>query len=141
MSSYFRGLALILVLVCICTELSHAAERCLGVALVEVRSLAGLPADLRKKLPTMTHGLHGIADRGGSFNVTDDGVDPDLPMQRFSLAAVGTTCAVVAVEHGGYAHRYELTEYHLAAGKWIAAGSSAFHAEPKTVGDLLVGHQ
>ena len=140
MSNNFRDLTLILMLAVICTESSFAAERCFGVAIVEVRSLVGLPADLRKQLPTMTHGLHGIADRRGSFNVTDV-VDPDLPMQRFSLAAVGTTCAVVAVEHGGLAHRFELTEFHLVAGKWITVGSSALHAEPKTVGDLLVGHE
>jgi hypothetical protein len=118
----------------------NAADRCSGIAVIEVRSLAGLPADLRKQLPATSRGLRGLADRGGAFNVTDV-VDDSLPMRRFTLAAVGATCAVVAVEYGGYSHGFELTEYRLAAAGWGSVWRSTVLAEPRSVRDLLGGQR
>jgi hypothetical protein len=141
MGGNHHGLALLVTLAAYCAECSNAAERCVGVAVTEVRSLASLPADIRKHFPANSSGLEGIADRGGSFNVTDDGIDHDLPMTRFTLAAVGATCAVIAVEHGGYAHSFELTEFRLSAGVWGIAGSRSVFAEPKAVHDLLVDRE
>jgi hypothetical protein len=116
--------------------IAYGEERCSGVAVTEVRSLDKLPNPLRRLLPNSTSGLNGIADRGDRFNATDV-VDDDLPMRRFSLAAVGTTCAVIAVEYGGRAHGFELTEYRLTGTGWNSIAHHAVFNEPKSVKDLL----
>ena len=113
-----------------------AQERCAGEAVTEVRSLSKLPSDLRRLLPIHTRGLDGIADRGGRFNVTDV-VDEDLPMHRFTLAAIGKSCAVVAIEYGGRAHGFQLTEYRLAISGWRSVGKNSVFNEPISVTDLL----
>jgi hypothetical protein len=77
----------------------------------------------------------GIADRGDRFNVTDV-VDPTLPMRRFTLAAVGTTCAIIAVEHGGRGHGFELTEFHLTDAGWHPTSRHTRFDEPKSIKDL-----
>jgi hypothetical protein len=115
---------------------AHAEGRCSGAVVAEVRSLGALPRQIRRLLPGATSGLDGIADRGGRFNVTDV-TDHDLPMRRFALAAVGASCAVVAVEYGGRAHGFELTEYHLADDAWKAVERRKIPDEPKSTKDLL----
>src|ERR1700722_19809418 len=115
---------------------AHAEDRCSGVAITEVRSLKALPIQLRHLLPGATSGPDGIADRGGRFNVTDV-IDHDLPMRRFVLAAVGTSCAVIAVEYGGGTHGFELTEYRLTDEAWKAVQHRAVLGEPKSTKDLL----
>jgi hypothetical protein len=115
---------------------AHAEDRCSGVAITEVRSLDALPIQLRHMLPGATSGPDGISDRGGRFNVTDV-TDHDLPMRRFVLAAIGTSCAVIAVEFGGRAHGFELTEYRLTDEAWQAVRHRAVLGEPKSTRDLL----
>jgi hypothetical protein len=117
-------------------SLSYAGERCSGKPVAEVLTLQHLPSQLRQLLPAATSGMAGIADRGGQFNATDV-VYHDWPMQRFSMAAVGATCAVIAVEHGGRAHNFVLTEYHLADGVWTSVESRTAFEEPKSTEDLL----
>jgi hypothetical protein len=116
---------------------SFGDDRCSGVTVTEVRSLLTLPNQIRRLLPSDTHGLDGIADRGGRFNATDVVVDQDVPMRRFILAAVGTTCTVIAVEKGGRAHYFELTEYRLTATGWASHRRDAVFQEPKSASDLL----
>jgi hypothetical protein len=116
--------------------LTSAEDRCSGAAVTEVRSLDALPIQLRHLFPNSTTGVGGIADRGGRFNATDVIVH-DLPMRRFVLAAVGTACAVVAVEYGGRSHGFELTEYRLAADGWKAGERRTSSSEPKSTKDLL----
>ncbi len=113
--------------------------RCAGVALKEIRSLRGLPTELRRLLPKQTQGLDGIADSGERFNITDV-VDHDLPMRRFTLAAVGDNCAVMAVEHGGYAHYFELIEYRLTGSAWRSLDSENVERKPTSIDDLLNLH-
>jgi hypothetical protein len=115
---------------------AHAEDRCSGVAITEVRSLKALPNQLRHLLPSATSGQDGIADRGGRFNVTDV-TDHELPMRRFVLAAVGASCAVIAVEYGGRAHGFELTEYRLTDEAWKATQHRTVLGEPKSTKDLL----
>jgi hypothetical protein len=115
---------------------AHAEDRCSGVAVAEVRSLKALPNQLRHLLPNATSGLDGIADHGDRFNVTDV-TDHGLPMRRFVLAAVGASCAVIAVEYGGRAHGFELTEYRLTDGAWKAVQHRTRLGEPKSTKDLL----
>jgi len=81
--------------------------------------------------------VDGIADRDGRFNVTDVTAH-NWPMRRFVLAAVGTSCAVVAVEYGGRAHGFELTEYRLTGEGWKAGERRILSSEPKSTKDLLV---
>jgi hypothetical protein len=113
-----------------------AENACNAARLVEVRSLAALPTAIRHLLPSATSGLDGIADRGGDFNVTDV-VNHDLPMRRFTLAGVQTTCAVIAVEYGGIVHGFEVTEYKLTAAGWRSNWRRAVFSEPHSVADLL----
>jgi hypothetical protein len=113
--------------------------RCAGVPLREVRSLNGLPGELRRLLPERSTGLDGIADSGGDYNVTDV-VDPKLPMRRFSLAAVGDDCAVIAVERGGYSHYFEVTEYRLVGGAWHSLGTENVGRKPNSTDELLTRH-
>ncbi|MGP0056362.1 MAG: hypothetical protein ACLPQI_12480 [Steroidobacteraceae bacterium] len=116
---------------------TYAEDRCSGAAAVtEVRSLEALPNHLRHLFPSATSGVDGIADRGGRFIVTDV-IDHDWPMRRFVLAAVGASCAVVAVEYGGRAHGFELTEYRLTGGEWKAVERRTLSSEPKSTKDLL----
>jgi hypothetical protein len=116
---------------------THAEDRCSGEAVTEVRSLAALPNQLRHMFPSSTSGVDGIADRGGRFNVTDV-TNQNWPMRRFVLAAVGTSCAVVAVEYGGRAHGFELIEYRLTGEVWKAGERRSLSSEPKSTKDLLV---
>jgi hypothetical protein len=110
--------------------------RCPGVSASEVRSLNDLPNDLRKMLPGSETGFDGIADRDGPFNATDV-VRPNVPTRRFNLAAVGAGCAVVAVERGGMAHHFELTEYRLMAGEWTEVRRWELLQAPRGISDLL----
>jgi hypothetical protein len=115
---------------------TYAEDRCNGASVTEVRSLEALPNQLRHLLPSSTSGVDGMADRGGRFNATDVIVH-DWPMRRFVLAAVGASCAVVAVEYGGRAHGFELTEYLLTGEGWRAGERRTLSSEPKSTGDLL----
>jgi hypothetical protein len=116
--------------------LTRAEDRCSGATVTEVRSLEALPIQLRHLFPSSTSGVDGIADRGGRFNATDVIVH-DWPMRRFVMAAVGTSCAVVAVEYGGRAHGFELTEYRLTGEGWKAGERRTLSIEPKSTRDLL----
>jgi hypothetical protein len=116
---------------------TYAEDRCSGAAVTEVRSLEALSIQLRHLFPSSTSGVDGIADRGGRFNATDVIVH-DWPMRRFVLAAVGTSCAVVAVEYGGRAHGFELTEYSLTGEGWKAGERHTLSSVPKSTKDLLV---
>jgi hypothetical protein len=116
--------------------LSTAADRCAGRSTTEVQSMRDLPMSLRALLPSADHGPNGIADHGGRFNATDV-VDHNLPGRRFTLAAVASTCAVIAIEYGGIATGYELTEYRLLQGHWQRAEHLVVYREPRTIADLL----
>jgi hypothetical protein len=138
MDTQRHGLNLILALVAVFSAApSYGEDRCPGVALTEIRSLEKLPNQIRRLLPSATRGVDGIADRGDPFNVTDV-VAHDLPMRRFTLAAVGATCAVIAVEYGGRAHGFELTEYRLTDAVWHTVGRHSVSVEPKSTKDLLI---
>jgi hypothetical protein len=115
---------------------SFADSPCLGVALTEMRSLMQLPPALRQVLPNKTVGLDGIADRGANFNTGDALVD-DLPRQRFGIAAVGATCAIIAVEHGGIGFHTTLNEYHFTAAGWRRTAFRTTTTSPDSLADLL----
>jgi hypothetical protein len=112
------------------------AARCSDQSLTEVRSLATLPAALRQLLPAQAQAPDGIADRGAPFNGTDV-VDAKLPRQRFVLAAVGSSCAIIAVEHGGIAHNFVMTEFRLASSEWHRVSGEYVFREPASVDDLM----
>jgi hypothetical protein len=117
--------------------ISHSNERCVGATLNEATSLAALPDGVRRLLASMGNGFDGIADKGGRFNATDV-VDHNVPMRRFILAAVGATCAVVAIEHGGLAHNFEVREYQVVGSAWQLTSHATVFNEPRSVADLVV---
>ena len=79
-----------------------------GYALSEVRTLRELPSGIQAALGVGTPGLDGIADRNGKYNPTDV-VDSSLPMRRFLVAGVDANTTLVAIEHGGFGWRVEVT--------------------------------
>ncbi|HEV2700047.1 MAG TPA: hypothetical protein VGV09_00330 [Steroidobacteraceae bacterium] len=115
---------------------SFADSPCSGVALSEVRSLTLLAPTLRQVLPKNTDGLDGIADRGADFN-SGDALVANLPRQRFGIAAVSATCAIIAVEHGGIAFHTTMTEYHFTLAGWRPVAHSMTFASPNSMQDLL----
>jgi len=133
----FASVGTIMVVVLSCgSGACFGGERCPGVSMSEVRSLGKLPSALRKQLPGSESGLDGIADRDARFNATDV-VTPNVPTRRFTLAAVGATCAVIAVERGGIARWFEVTEYRLSGATWNPVGKLAIRQEPRSTADLL----
>jgi hypothetical protein len=141
MDTHHYGLNLILALLVVFSAApSCGKDRCPGEVLTEIRSLEKLPTPLRRLLPNATRGLDGIADRGGPFNATD-AVTHDFPMRRFTLAAVGATCAVIAVEYGGRGHGFELTEYRSTDVGWHSIARYIVYDEPKSTTDLLTKGQ
>lgn len=115
---------------------SSAKNACDTTQLTGVRSLGNLPGPIRRLLPSATRGQSGIADRGGNFNVTDV-IDPSLPMRRFTLAGVGSTCALIAIEYGGFVHGFEVAEYGLTTVGWRLRWRRTVVREPSSVADLV----
>lgn len=115
---------------------AHAAARCVGETATEFRTLRELPEAVRVLLPRDAHGLGGIAEQGQRFN-SIDAIERDLPLQRFALAAVGTTCAVIAVEYGGIATHFGLTEYRLGKSGWQQSDHILIFRRPTSVAELL----
>ncbi len=114
----------------------HASAHCAGESVVEIRALKDLPEAVRQLLPRDTHGLGGIAEPGQRFNSIDL-IERDLPLQRFALAAVGAGCAVIAVEYGGIATHFVLTEYRLGKSGWDRSDRITMFWRPKSVAELL----
>jgi hypothetical protein len=117
-------------------SIGASAQRCPGESVREVTSLDNLPRELRALLPRDNAGLDGIADRGRPFNATDV-VLHDLPRRRFTLAAVSSSCAVIAVQYGGIATGFTLTEYHLVQNRWLMVSHTFVFREPRSATDLL----
>jgi hypothetical protein len=115
---------------------SFADSPCPGVPLTEVRALAQLPPTLRQVLPKKADGLDGIADRGANFN-SGDALVANLPRQRFGIAAVGATCAIIAVEYGGIAFHTIMTEYHFTVAGWRPDAHRTTAISPDSMPDLL----
>jgi hypothetical protein len=115
---------------------SFADSPCSGIALTEIRSLTQLSPTLRQVLPKNADGLDGIVDRGANFN-SGDALVANLPRQRFGIAAVSATCAVIAVEHGGFAFHTTMTEYHFTLAGWRPAAHSMTGSSPGSMEDLL----
>jgi hypothetical protein len=115
---------------------SFADSPCSGVALTEVRSLTQLSPTLRQVLPKKADGLDGIVDRGANFN-SGDALVANLPRQRFGIAAVSATCAIIAVGHGGIGFHTTLTEYHFTLAGWRPVAHSTTGSSPGSMQDLL----
>jgi hypothetical protein len=113
-----------------------ADSPCPGVALTEVRSLTQLAPTLRQVLPQKADGLDGIVDRGANFN-SGDALVANLPRQRFGIAAVSATCAIIAVEHGGIGLHTTMTEYHFTAAGWRPVAHGITGPSPGSMQDLL----
>jgi hypothetical protein len=126
---------LVAVLGAVMPVLGVGAGRCSVQGASEIVSLSGLPAALRTLLPRPERGMDGIADRGSRFNATDVRGNA-LPSRRFALAAVFGDCAVIAIEYGGIARVFEITEYHLIQGRWNVTSRTSVFREPRTVMDL-----
>jgi hypothetical protein len=115
---------------------SSANSPCSGVALTEARSLTQLSPTLRQVLPKNADGLDGVVDRGANFN-SGDALVANLPRQRFALAAVSATCAIIAVEHGGIGFHTILTEYHFTLAGWRPVAHSTTGPSPGSMQELL----
>jgi hypothetical protein len=107
-----------------------------GHSLQEIRSLDALPPALQTILGTSKQGLDGIAEPNGKYNATDF-VDGRLPMRRFLVAGLDQEMALVAVEHGGYAWRVEVTQYSLRSQTPAEEKSWTTYASPQSLRELV----
>lgn len=72
-----------------------------------------------------------------SFSSMTDVIDDSLPMHRFTLAAVGSNCALIAIEHGGFVHGFDVAEYGLTTVGWRLRWLRTVVREPNSVADLV----
>jgi hypothetical protein len=117
---------------------SYATEKfaCVGASFAEVRSLAELPQEVSALLGKERKGPEGIADQGGKFNKTDVVID-NLPMRRFSLAAVSADCILVAVERGGRGYFVELLAFEHNNTGWHAGKRQSVNSVPRSLQELV----
>ena len=120
------------------TALAEDYRNCTSKPLTEARSLERLPSEISSLLGRERAGLEGIADRGGKFNVTDV-VDNKLPRRRFVLGGFNDACAVVAIEHGGRGHWFEVVTFTQTKGKWQFRERRSIDAAPTSL-DALRRH-
>ena len=125
------------VAVCSIPVAAHTVDSvsCKAQQLTEVRSIALLPKGLQAQLGYDQTGSMSIADRGAEFNPTD--VNNELPMQRFVLADVGSTCALGAVEQGGRAHFFQLRVFVRTDSEWKELRRKSLREEPRSANDLV----
>ena len=78
-----------------------------------VTSVRGLPLGVRDGLQTLfgSEALD-IAEPGAAFQVTDDLVDPKLPIRRLVAAGCSTDHCLVYYERGGIAHTWQVALFH-----------------------------
>ena len=123
------------------TVSAYAAEKidCSGIAFLEVRSLAELPAEVGTLLGKDRPGFAGIAEHNGKFNLTDALLPgkEKLPFRRFSLAAVSTNCILVAVEHGGIAYSVELWAFERSHSQWRGEQRESIFNVPLSLQELI----
>ena len=106
-----------------------------GHSLREVTSLRELPPAVQSTLGVGIPGLDGIANRGESYNPTDV-VDSRLPMRRFVVAGLDADTALVAVEHGGFGWRVEVTAFADIQRKPIPEREWTLFETPTSLRDL-----
>jgi hypothetical protein len=104
--------------------------------LVEVRSIEGLPTDVKKILGRQKTGVDGIADKWEKFNTTDVIYD-QLPMRRFIAGGSGPSSAVVAYEQGGRGYSIQAAAFALERSGWIKVGQWTLHENPYTLRGLV----
>lgn len=78
-----------------------------------VTSIRGLPLGVRDGLQTLfgSQALD-IAEPGAEFQVTDDIVEPKLPIRRLVAAGCSTDHCLVYYERGGIAHTWQVAVFH-----------------------------
>jgi hypothetical protein len=78
-----------------------------------VTSIRGLPLGVREGLQTLfgSETLE-IAEPGAAFQVTDDVVDPKLPIRRLAATGCSTDHCLVYYERGGITHTWQVALFH-----------------------------
>jgi hypothetical protein len=105
-------------------------------ALVEVRTLDGLPREVNTLLGRDKSGLEGIADARKPFNKTDV-VDPRLPMRRFIVAGSSLSSVLVAYEQGGIGYSVHAIGFALEPSGWTELGEWTLSENPLTLWRLI----
>jgi len=113
---------------------------CAGKPLSEVRTLTALPNEVNSLLGQSRAGMDGIADQGGKFNVTDV-VDERLPMRRFVIAGLNSSCLLVAVERGGRGYSIELIVFEHDNDKWQITQRRYLDKIPQSLDDLVADQE
>ena len=128
--------AMVLVALATCAAAAGAQFVIDTSRLVQVQSVEGLPADVKKALGRQKTGIDGLADGRERFNKTDV-VDNKLPMRRFIVAGVGPESVLVAYEEGGRAYSIHAEAFALKNSGWIQVGKWKLRENPKTLYGLL----
>ena len=137
MKSFFAALpSATLLLGLASSALADDSTVCTNARFSEVRSLAGLPPALARKLGADRKGFEGIADRGGKFEKTDVVFEP-LPLRRFNLAAVSKDCVLVALEQGGRGYSMQVRSYERKDADWIELRTQVVRSMPTTLEELI----
>lgn len=118
------------------TVLASEQPSCAGKPLSEVHTLTALPDEVNSLLGQGRTGMDGIADQGGKFNLTDV-VDERLPMRRFVIAGINSSCALVAIERGGRGYSRELIVFGQDKGKWQITQRRNLGKMPQSLEDLM----
>jgi hypothetical protein len=88
---------------------AHVKDERFGI----VTSVRGLPLGVRDQLQTLFGSRTlDLAEPGAAFQVTDDVVDPKLPIRRLVLAGCSTDHCLVYYERGGIAHTWQAALFH-----------------------------
>jgi hypothetical protein len=106
------------------------------LSLVEVGSIEGLPADVKKILGRQKTGVEGIADKWDRFNATDV-INNQLPMRRFITGGASPSSAVVAYEQGGIGYSIQAAAFALQRSGWTEVGQWTLHERPSALYPLL----
>ena len=129
----FTALLITLATPIVAADMSFPADTS---SLVEVRSIEGLPTDVKKILGRQKIGVEGIADKWEKFNTTDVMRD-QLPVRRFITGGAGPRSALVAYEQGGRGYSIQAAAFALERSGWLKVGEWTLHENPYTLRGLL----
>ena len=88
---------------------AHVKDERFGI----VTSIRGLPLGVRDGLQTLFGSQSlDIAEPGAEFQVTDQIVDPKLPLRRLVAAGCSTDHCLVYYERGGIVHTWQVALFH-----------------------------
>ena len=107
---------------------------CAGRPVEIVHSISDLPDEVQVLLGYRRTGIDGLVDSDAKLNTTD----PNLPMRRFTWAALNSDCVFALVERAGH-DRFEVFDFRHAPQRWISNNHWFYSREAPTVAMVMHG--